>query len=39
VLAERIREGVREAGGIVLEFRSIRSRKPASALPPGWTAT
>ncbi len=39
VLAERVREGVREAGGIVLEFPSIRSRKPASARPRGWTAT
>jgi hypothetical protein len=39
VLAERVREGIREAGGIAWSSRSIRSRRPASARPPAWTAT
>lgn len=39
VLAERVREGVREMGGIVLNSRSTRSRKPASVRPPVSTAT
>ncbi len=38
VLAQRIREGIREAGGIAMEFPFTRSRKPASALRPLWTA-
>ncbi len=39
VLAERVREGVREMGGIVLEFPVTRSRKPASVRPRVSTAT
>ena len=38
-LAKRVREGIRDAGGIALEFRSTRSRRPASARPPPWTGT
>ncbi len=38
-LADRVREGIREAGGIAFEFHCIRSRRPASARPPASTAT
>ena len=37
VLAERVREGIREAGGIAWSFPSIRSRKPGNAPPQPWT--
>ena len=39
VLAERLREGIREAGGSPSNFPSTRSRKPASARPRDSTAT
>ena len=38
-LAQRVREAIRTAGGIAFEFRSIPSRRPASARPPRSTAT
>jgi dihydroxyacid dehydratase/phosphogluconate dehydratase len=39
VLAERVREGIRERAGSRWKSRSTRSRKRASGRPPGWTAT
>jgi dihydroxy-acid dehydratase len=38
VLAERVREGIREAGGIALEFPVHPYRKPESGRPQDWTA-
>ena len=37
-LANRVREGVREAGGIVIEFPVHPIQKPANAQPPALTA-
>ncbi|MFD0577300.1 dihydroxy-acid dehydratase domain-containing protein [Dactylosporangium darangshiense] len=38
-LAERVRDGIRDAGGILWSFRCTRCRRPASAPPRPWTAT
>ena len=38
-LAERVREGIRTAGGVAFEFPCHPSRRPASGRPPRSTAT
>ncbi len=38
-LAKRVRDGIRDAGGIPIEFPPIRSSKIAAAPPPPATAT
>jgi dihydroxyacid dehydratase/phosphogluconate dehydratase len=38
-LAKRVREGIREAGGVALEFPSTRSKRPSSVRKPRMIAT